>query len=125
MMYAAAACSRRPVDSYHLRWAPFAASDQDLAMASVLMHLLGVLYANAQCTMYVRLVFAAGGVCRRSVLQPSCSPGLAPASMTRACGRAVPQVAFSAFTDFGPIMALAIALHNIPEVRGLRLWVTG
>ncbi len=24
-------------------------------------------------------------------------------------------MAFSAFTDFGPIMALAIALHNIPE----------
>eukprot|EP00198_Chlamydomonas_reinhardtii_P005322 XP_001694658.1 ZIP family transporter [Chlamydomonas reinhardtii] len=24
-------------------------------------------------------------------------------------------VAFSAFTDFGPVMALAIALHNIPE----------
>lgn len=26
------------------------------------------------------------------------------------------QVAFSAFTDFGAIMALAIAVHNIPEV---------
>ena len=25
-------------------------------------------------------------------------------------------VAFAAFTDFGPIMALAIAIHNIPEV---------
>lgn len=30
------------------------------------------------------------------------------------------QVAFSAFTDFGAVMALAIAVHNIPEVR-LRL----
>jgi len=29
---------------------------------------------------------------------------------------AVPQVAFSAFTDFGAVMALAIAVHNIPEV---------
>ena len=26
------------------------------------------------------------------------------------------QVAFSAFTDFGAVMALAIAVHNIPEV---------
>ena len=26
-------------------------------------------------------------------------------------------VAFAAFTDFGPVMALAIAIHNIPEVR--------
>ena len=26
------------------------------------------------------------------------------------------QVAFSSFTDFGPYMALAIAIHNIPEV---------
>ena len=26
------------------------------------------------------------------------------------------QVAFSAFTDFGAVMALAIAIHNIPEV---------
>ena len=25
------------------------------------------------------------------------------------------QVAFSAFTDFGAVMALAIAVHNIPE----------
>lgn len=29
---------------------------------------------------------------------------------------AVPQVAFAAFTDFGAVMALAIAVHNIPEV---------
>jgi hypothetical protein len=28
-------------------------------------------------------------------------------------------VAFSALTDFGAIMALAIAVHNIPEVRFL------
>lgn len=27
------------------------------------------------------------------------------------------QVAFSSFTDFGPYMALAIAIHNIPEVN--------
>jgi hypothetical protein len=27
-------------------------------------------------------------------------------------------VAFAAFTDFGPVMAFAIAMHNIPEVRG-------
>ena len=27
------------------------------------------------------------------------------------------QVAFSSFTSIGPIMALAIAVHNIPEVR--------
>ena len=26
------------------------------------------------------------------------------------------QVAFSSFTNIGPIMALAIAVHNIPEV---------
>lgn len=26
-------------------------------------------------------------------------------------------MAFAAFTDFGPIMALAIAVHNIPEAR--------
>jgi hypothetical protein len=26
------------------------------------------------------------------------------------------QVAFSAFTDFGAVMAMAIAVHNIPEV---------
>jgi zinc transporter ZupT len=25
------------------------------------------------------------------------------------------QVAFASFTDFGPLMALAVALHNIPE----------
>ena len=31
------------------------------------------------------------------------------------------QVAFSSFTDFGPMMALAIAIHNIPEVRALEL----
>lgn len=27
----------------------------------------------------------------------------------------VVQVAFASFTDFGPLMALAVALHNIPE----------
>ncbi len=26
------------------------------------------------------------------------------------------QVAFSSFTNIGPVMALAIAVHNIPEV---------
>lgn len=26
------------------------------------------------------------------------------------------QVAFASFTDFGPLMAVAIAVHNIPEV---------
>ena len=31
------------------------------------------------------------------------------------------QVAFSAFTDFGAIMALAIAVHNIPEVGFAKL----
>ena len=31
------------------------------------------------------------------------------------------QVAFSAFTDFGAVMALAIAVHNIPEVMILSL----
>jgi hypothetical protein len=25
------------------------------------------------------------------------------------------QVAFASFTDFGPLMAMAVALHNIPE----------
>jgi hypothetical protein len=30
-------------------------------------------------------------------------------------------VAFAAFTDFGPIMAAAIAFHNIPEVGWLQL----
>lgn len=29
-------------------------------------------------------------------------------------------VAFAAFTDFGPIMAAAIAFHNIPEVGPCR-----
>lgn len=36
----------------------------------------------------------------------------------RACD-GMPQVAFSAFTDFGAVMALAIAVHNIPEVAPL------
>lgn len=31
-------------------------------------------------------------------------------------------VAFAAFTDFGPVMALAIAIHNIPEVRLSAAW---
>lgn len=29
------------------------------------------------------------------------------------------QVAFSSFTGIGPVMALAIAVHNIPEVTSL------
>lgn len=29
------------------------------------------------------------------------------------------QVAFSSFTSIGPVMAIAIAVHNIPEVMVL------
>lgn len=58
----------------------------------------------------------AAGAVQPLDLQPGCQHGLAPANTARMCGCAAPQVAFSAFTDFGPIMALAIALHNIPEV---------
>jgi ZIP family zinc transporter len=32
-----------------------------------------------------------------------------------ASSRCAAQVAFASFTDFGPLMAMAVALHNIPE----------
>ena len=32
------------------------------------------------------------------------------------------QVAFSSFTSIGPVMALAIAVHNIPEVNKYCIW---
>ena len=53
---------------------------------------------------HLRCVAGACGVC-------SVSPGVCVSGLQ---GFAV---AFASFTDFGPIMAAAIAIHNIPEVR--------
>lgn len=71
----------------------------------------------------------AGKACARNAGPPAGPPALpcVPASpcITRASPPTLPHpqlpegfaVAFAAFTDFGPVMALAIAIHNIPEVR--------
>lgn len=56
-------------------------------------------------------------------LHRSPAPPLAPSPHSQ-----LPEgfaVAFAAFTDFGPVMALAIAIHNIPEVRPVAVLLCG